>query len=123
MSYVRSYCSNSAFTFLRCTVSAGLPPVRLSHDLNSDTLTRCCTSGGAAHTVTVLIPSGISPAHTDSRITLRPRATASNSVSAFTHVLCSMPSISVTETRQDRVGTYGLYQNVRLLFAQPIAAV
>src|ERR1700733_2349752 len=101
--------SKIAFSFLRWTVSAGLPPVRLSHDLNSTTLTRCSTCGCAAHTVTVLIPSGISPAQTESRIALSPRATASNSVSASTHAMCSMPSMSVAETRQDRLGTFGLY--------------
>ncbi len=106
----RHHFSKIAFTFLRCTVSAGLPPVRLSHDLNSTTLTRCSTCGCAARTVMVVIPSGISPAQTDSLIALSPRATASKSVSAPTHAICSIPSMSVTETRQDRLGTFGLYQ-------------
>jgi len=44
--------------------------------------------------VTVVTPSGIWLAQTDSRIALSPRATASKSVSAFTPVVCSMPQFT-----------------------------
>jgi hypothetical protein len=66
---------------------------------------------------TVLIPSGISPAQTGLRIALSPRATASNRVSASSHAACSMPSMSLTETRQEGVSTFGLQERLRHLFA------
>ena len=46
------------------------------------------------------------------------RATASNSLSAVTDTVCSMPSMSVTETRQERVGTQDCNGNIRLVFSQ-----
>ena len=44
--------------------------------------------------MTLVTPSGIWLAQTDSRIALSPRATASKSVSAFTPVVCSMPQFT-----------------------------
>lgn len=89
--------------FSRAPIGSVEPRLELGH------LDAMLHFGGAAHTVTSRDPLGYRAAQTGiARIALKPRATASNSVSASTHTLCSTPSMSVTEMRQARVGTLGL---------------